>query len=135
MKQFLCGNLGFLIRAFFCLFFCPFYASLSKLTPSRFYAKILPLLKAKNISYATRREWPEDIMKRVFQELSIETPTNLFAKELWCSSSTVTQWWIKTQVRWEGRRWEGGMAGEREGMVGKRRRDGDDERIHDLLGS
>jgi len=50
----------------------------------RFYSKMIPALKAIGITnYLSRREWPVDIVKRIFNELVSETPKDLLAKELW----------------------------------------------------
>ena len=37
-------------------------------------------------------------MKEVLKELMEATPSNLLAKELWCSCTTPSEWWRVTQV-------------------------------------
>lgn len=37
-------------------------------------------------------------MKEVLKELMDATPSNLLAKELWCSCTTPSEWWRVTQV-------------------------------------
>lgn len=46
----------------------------------------------------TRRDWPLSVMKEVLKELMDITPSNLLAKELWCSCTTPSEWWSVTQV-------------------------------------
>eukprot|EP00795_Rhopilema_esculentum_P008911 gene8911-16536_t len=70
------------------------------LRPSElFYNKISPLLKEKGIhdSANSRKDWPLAILKKVYHELSDETPCDLLAKELWCSSTTAADWWKATK--------------------------------------
>jgi hypothetical protein len=63
-----------------------------------FYGKIIPALKEKGISnVASRKDWPVDVLKRVFLELVGETPNSLLSKELWISSSNTLEWWQKTK--------------------------------------
>jgi len=45
-----------------------------------------------------RRDWPLGIMKEVLKELMEATPSNLLARELWCSCTTPSEWWRVTQV-------------------------------------
>jgi PI-3-kinase-related kinase SMG-1 len=64
-----------------------------------YYAKLIPALKAKGITNVmSRKDWPPDVLKRVFLELEKETPRDLLEKELWCSSATTAEWWKKVQV-------------------------------------
>ena len=57
------------------------------------------VLKGRGITnYLLRREWPVDIVKKIFNELVSETTKDLLAKELWCSSSTMLEWWQKVEV-------------------------------------
>lgn len=68
------------------------------LRPSElFYNKLNPLLKEAGISTENRKEWPVSILKQVLQELTAETPRDLLARELWCSSVTPEQWWQMTR--------------------------------------
>lgn len=68
------------------------------LRPSElFYNKLNPLLKEAGVSTENRKEWPVSILKRVLQELSAETPNDLLARELWCSSVNPEQWWQMTR--------------------------------------
>ncbi|XP_033122526.1 serine/threonine-protein kinase SMG1-like, partial [Anneissia japonica] len=45
-----------------------------------------------------RKDWPISVMKTVLQELIRETPGDLLAKELWCCSSSASEWWAVTQA-------------------------------------
>ncbi|XP_023140718.2 serine/threonine-protein kinase SMG1 isoform X2 [Amphiprion ocellaris] len=63
-----------------------------------YYSRIGPALKAVGLSLdVTRRDWPLSVMKEVLKELMDATPSNLLAKELWCSCTTPTEWWRVTQ--------------------------------------
>lgn len=64
-----------------------------------YYSHIGPALKAVGLSLdVTRRDWPLSVMKEVLKELMEATPSNLLAKELWCSCTTPSEWWRVTQV-------------------------------------
>lgn len=64
-----------------------------------YYSRIGPALKAVGLSLdVTRRDWPISVMKEVLKELMEATPSNLLAKELWCSCTTPSEWWRVTQV-------------------------------------
>lgn len=64
-----------------------------------YYSHIGPALKAVGLSLdVTRRDWPLNVMKEVLKELMEATPSNLLAKELWCSCTTPREWWRVTQV-------------------------------------
>lgn len=69
-----------------------------------YYSRIGPALKAVGLTLdVTRRDWPLSVMKEVLKELMEATPSNLLAKELWCSCTTPSEWWRVTQVtshRW-----------------------------------
>ncbi|XP_052741875.1 serine/threonine-protein kinase SMG1, partial [Bicyclus anynana] len=68
------------------------------LRPSElFYNKLNPLLKEAGVSTENRKEWPVSILKQVLQELTAETPSDLLARELWCSSVNPEQWWQMTR--------------------------------------
>ncbi|XP_028310240.1 serine/threonine-protein kinase SMG1 isoform X2 [Gouania willdenowi] len=63
-----------------------------------YYSHIGPALKAVGLSLdVTRRDWPLSVMKEVLKELMETTPSNLLAKELWCSCTTPSEWWRVTQ--------------------------------------
>ncbi|XP_074552097.1 serine/threonine-protein kinase SMG1 isoform X2 [Halichoeres trimaculatus] len=63
-----------------------------------YYSRIGPALKAVGLSLdVTRRDWPLSVMKEVLKELMETTPSNLLAKELWCSCTTPSEWWGVTQ--------------------------------------
>ena len=40
-----------------------------------------------------RKDWPPDILRNVLVELIRETPTQLLAREMWCSSTGSVDWW------------------------------------------
>nr|XP_027196397.1 serine/threonine-protein kinase SMG1-like [Dermatophagoides pteronyssinus] len=44
-----------------------------------------------------RNDWNTDLLRKVFDELSTETPNDLIAKELWCSSVNSFDHWNLTQ--------------------------------------
>ncbi|XP_047215191.1 serine/threonine-protein kinase SMG1-like [Girardinichthys multiradiatus] len=63
-----------------------------------YYSHIGPALKAVGMSLdVSRRDWPLSVMKDVVKELMEATPSNLLAKELWCSCITPSEWWRVTQ--------------------------------------
>ncbi|XP_032443983.1 serine/threonine-protein kinase SMG1 isoform X1 [Xiphophorus hellerii] len=63
-----------------------------------YYSRIGPALKAVGQSLdVSRRDWPLSVMKDVLKELMEATPSNLLAKELWCSCTTPSEWWRVTQ--------------------------------------
>ncbi|XP_077590470.1 serine/threonine-protein kinase SMG1 [Stigmatopora nigra] len=63
-----------------------------------YYSRIGPALKAVGLNLdVTRRDWPLGVMKEVLKELMEATPSNLLAKELWCSCTTPSEWWRVTQ--------------------------------------
>ncbi|XP_076000329.1 serine/threonine-protein kinase SMG1 isoform X2 [Genypterus blacodes] len=63
-----------------------------------YYSRIGPALKTVGLSLdVTRRDWPLSVMKEVLKELMETTPSNLLAKELWCSCTTPSEWWRVTQ--------------------------------------
>uniref|UniRef100_A0A3Q3Q4X1 non-specific serine/threonine protein kinase n=1 Tax=Monopterus albus TaxID=43700 RepID=A0A3Q3Q4X1_MONAL len=63
-----------------------------------YYSRIGPALKAVGLNLdVTRRDWPLSVMKEVLKELMEATPSNLLAKELWCSCTTPSEWWRVTQ--------------------------------------
>ncbi|XP_062590366.1 serine/threonine-protein kinase SMG1-like isoform X1 [Saccostrea cucullata] len=69
------------------------------LRPSEiFYNKLTPALREKGITnLENRKEWPLNVLRSVLQELMAETPGDLLARELWCSSTGANEWWHITQ--------------------------------------
>ncbi|ESO84130.1 hypothetical protein LOTGIDRAFT_229624 [Lottia gigantea] len=64
-----------------------------------FYNKLTPALKDKGIdTLDNRKEWPLNILVKVLQELMEETPADLLARELWCSSTGASEWWLMTKT-------------------------------------
>ncbi|XP_032817004.1 serine/threonine-protein kinase SMG1 isoform X1 [Petromyzon marinus] len=64
-----------------------------------FYGKMTPALRAAGLnSEVARREWPLSTMRSVLLELMDETPPDLLARELWCSSASPDEWWRVTQM-------------------------------------
>ncbi|KAK6170598.1 hypothetical protein SNE40_018955 [Patella caerulea] len=64
-----------------------------------FYNKLTPALKDKGIdTLENRKEWPLNTLVKVLQELMEETPADLLAKELWCSSCGASEWWLMTNT-------------------------------------
>uniref|UniRef100_T1J1T4 PI3K/PI4K catalytic domain-containing protein n=1 Tax=Strigamia maritima TaxID=126957 RepID=T1J1T4_STRMM len=72
----------------------------STMRPSEiYYNKLTPLLKEKGIvNLDVRKDWPISVLRQVLLELMEETPRDLLAKELWCSSSTAMEWWKTTET-------------------------------------
>lgn len=63
-----------------------------------YYSKITPALKEKGITdLNNRREWPLSVLRQALEDLMKETPSDLLAKELWCSSTSAAEWWLMTQ--------------------------------------
>eukprot|EP00698_Gefionella_okellyi_P011424 TRINITY_DN3007_c0_g1_i3.p1 TRINITY_DN3007_c0_g1~~TRINITY_DN3007_c0_g1_i3.p1 ORF type:complete len:2699 (-),score=548.83 TRINITY_DN3007_c0_g1_i3:24-7613(-) len=64
-----------------------------------FFAKIIPLLKARGISSsAPRRDWPKDVLKAVVQQLAEETPIDLLSREFCKTSQNAGAWWETTKM-------------------------------------
>jgi len=64
-----------------------------------FYEKIMPALKEYGITKVTsRKEWPHEVLKRVYTQLVQETPRDLLSRELWCSCMSSAELWAKTNV-------------------------------------
>ncbi|KAK1369602.1 Non-specific serine/threonine protein kinase [Heracleum sosnowskyi] len=52
-----------------------------------FYGKIIPALKEKGIRRViSRRDWPHEVKRKVFLDLTKESPRQLLHQELWCAS-------------------------------------------------
>eukprot|EP01132_Coremiostelium_polycephalum_P008325 gene8325-10225_t len=63
-----------------------------------FYSKLTPLFEEKGIPKTlSRSEWPKDLLIQVYQELMNETPRWLLSRELWYSSSSISELFLKTQ--------------------------------------
>ncbi|KAL2631959.1 hypothetical protein R1flu_016645 [Riccia fluitans] len=53
-----------------------------------FYGKIIPALKEKGLKKViSRRDWPQEVKRKVLLELMKETPKQLLHRELWCASA------------------------------------------------
>ncbi|XP_071818149.1 serine/threonine-protein kinase SMG1-like isoform X2 [Apostichopus japonicus] len=67
--------------------------------PSELYFnKITSALKKEGLSVTTpRKDWPLSLQCEVLDELIHETPEDLLAKELWCSTGGANEWWYLTQ--------------------------------------
>ncbi|RWS29156.1 serine/threonine-protein kinase-like protein 4 [Leptotrombidium deliense] len=63
--------------------------------PSEIFAK---KLTAKGITTTNRSDWPKTALVQILQELIQETPGDLIAKELWCSSTNAHEYWKLTQA-------------------------------------
>ncbi|KAK3583612.1 hypothetical protein CHS0354_039435 [Potamilus streckersoni] len=64
-----------------------------------YYNKLTPLLREKGIKdLDNRKDWPLSVLRKVLEELIAETPSDLLAKELWCSSTGPNEWWCMTQT-------------------------------------
>ncbi|KAJ3108188.1 Serine/threonine-protein kinase smg1 [Physocladia obscura] len=62
-----------------------------------FHSKLSLALKKNGISRnSPRHEWPNFILRSVFEDLVRETPKNLIKNELWMSSPSTSEWWKKT---------------------------------------
>lgn len=63
-----------------------------------FYGKMLPALKDRGLrKVSSRRDWPQDIKRKVLLELMKETPRQLLYKEIWCASDGFTSLNTKLQ--------------------------------------
>lgn len=52
-----------------------------------FYGKIIPALKEKGIRRViSRKDWPQEVKRKVFLDLMKETPRQLLYNEIWCAS-------------------------------------------------
>lgn len=62
-----------------------------------FVNKVLETLKERGLRVTTnRRHWPKSVLKEVYLKLVKETPGDLLAKEVWCSSSDASDWFAKS---------------------------------------
>lgn len=63
-----------------------------------FYGKMLPALKERGLrKVLSRRDWPQEVKRKVLLELMKETPRQLLYKELWCASDGFTSFNMKLQ--------------------------------------
>ncbi|KAF2069559.1 hypothetical protein CYY_009124 [Polysphondylium violaceum] len=63
-----------------------------------FYSKLSSVLEKRGLlKINNRNEWPKEVLVQVFQELSNETPKWLLQRELWFSSSSSSELFLKTQ--------------------------------------
>ncbi|EFA86121.1 protein kinase [Heterostelium album PN500] len=64
-----------------------------------FYSKLDPLFAEHGLTRGMlhRNEWPKDILRKVFIELTAETPKWLLSRELWYSSCSTSELFLKTQ--------------------------------------
>ncbi|KAI5077935.1 hypothetical protein GOP47_0007759 [Adiantum capillus-veneris] len=63
-----------------------------------FYGKLLPALKERGVrKVSSRRDWPQEVKRKVLVELMKETPRHLLYKELWCASDCFTSFNRKLQ--------------------------------------
>lgn len=62
--------------------------------PSEIFSK---KLASKGITSSNRNDWSQKVLLQVHQELVQETPNDLIAKELWCSSINAYDYWRLTQ--------------------------------------
>ena len=45
-----------------------------------------------------RKDWPITVQIKVLEDLMKETPKDLLARELWCTSTSPNEWWYVTQT-------------------------------------
>ncbi|KAK9839154.1 hypothetical protein WJX74_010625 [Apatococcus lobatus] len=63
-----------------------------------FFGKLNPALQAAGLDRnMPRKDWPQEILRAVLMELIRETPTQLLAREMWCSSTGSADWWESQQ--------------------------------------
>jgi PI-3-kinase-related kinase SMG-1 len=63
-----------------------------------FYGKIIPALKEKGLRRViSRRDWPQEVKRKVLIELMKETPRQLLHRELWCASEGVSALRLKME--------------------------------------
>ncbi|XP_059068021.1 uncharacterized protein LOC131052623 [Cryptomeria japonica] len=61
-----------------------------------FYGKIIPALKEKGLrKVISRRDWPQEVKRKVLLDLMKETPRQLLYKEIWCSSEGLQNFSLK----------------------------------------
>lgn len=58
-----------------------------------FFKKLTPLLAERNMEITdNRKNWPLDVLRKVLDELTAETPNYLLSKEIWCYSANCSAW-------------------------------------------
>lgn len=58
-----------------------------------FFKKLTPLLAEKNMEATdNRKNWPIEILRKVLDELTAETPNYLLSREIWCNSLNCSAW-------------------------------------------
>lgn len=63
-----------------------------------FYGKLLPALKERGLrKVSSRRDWPQEVKRKVLLELMKETPRQLLYREIWCASDGFTTFSSKLQ--------------------------------------
>jgi len=62
-----------------------------------FYSKLTSIFEKRGLKLNNRNDWPKEVLVQVFQELSNETPRWLLQRELWFSSSSSSELFLKTQ--------------------------------------
>ncbi|KAL3689850.1 hypothetical protein R1sor_016159 [Riccia sorocarpa] len=63
-----------------------------------FYGKIIPALKEKGLKKViSRRDWPQEVKRKVLLELMKETPRQLLHRELWCASAGLRSFNLKQE--------------------------------------
>ncbi|CAH1794898.1 unnamed protein product [Owenia fusiformis] len=64
-----------------------------------FYNKLTPALKEQGITNLdNRKEWPQAVTRKVLEDLMKDTPKDLLAREMWCSSTSSAEWWQMVQT-------------------------------------
>ncbi|KAL8580399.1 hypothetical protein ACOMHN_020876 [Nucella lapillus] len=64
-----------------------------------YYNKLTPALKEKGMETTdNRKEWPLSTLRKVLEDLMVDTPDDLLAKELWCASGGTGEWWQLVQT-------------------------------------
>ena len=63
-----------------------------------YYGKIIPALKEKGLRRViSRRDWPQEVKRKVLLELIKETPRQLLHHELWCASEGLSAFRTKLE--------------------------------------
>ncbi|ORY07438.1 hypothetical protein K493DRAFT_273447, partial [Basidiobolus meristosporus CBS 931.73] len=63
-----------------------------------FYEKVAAALKEAGVSTSIpRKNWPMEVLRKVYSDLVSETPSTLLEKELWASCSTSSVWYRKSK--------------------------------------
>ncbi|CAD7698978.1 unnamed protein product [Ostreobium quekettii] len=63
-----------------------------------FFSRMMPALNEAGLERHTpRKDWPIEVMKKVFSGLKRAVPQQLLAKDLWCGSGTSAAWWQRVR--------------------------------------